>query len=108
VQDEHRRGGHGVGGHGGTGGLHLLAQGAAPAAEGEPGVQLGGEDRRRDGDQGVGEGPRHGGGERGDGDARGEADRTAAQHETDEGGEGARPVRGRPRAPAPAPYGGRR
>jgi hypothetical protein len=87
MQDAHRPAGHRIRGHCRPGRLRVLTQGRVPGcAEGEPGVQLGGEQRGHRGDQGVGHHPGHPCGEGHHGEAGGDAHPTAAEHEADEGG----------------------
>ncbi|GAA2997822.1 hypothetical protein GCM10020229_07770 [Kitasatospora albolonga] len=60
VEQEHRRAGRGVGGRRGGGGLGVLTArrtGSGARAEGEAGVELGGQGGGDHGDQGVGQGP---------------------------------------------------
>jgi hypothetical protein len=60
MQEARRHAGHRIRGRRGPGRLRMLTPGDAPAcAEGEPGVQLGGEERGHRADQGVGQDPGH-------------------------------------------------
>jgi hypothetical protein len=68
----------------------MLAPGRAPAcAEGEAGMQLGGEERGKHSDQSVGQAPVDPRGESRHGEAGGEPHSAAEEYEAGEGGEGA-------------------